>query len=90
MMECGNRSHSAGKNGNALPLDRRPAAQDPRAQPPHAQEIFREAFNHAWEDYAWPSKRYAGSSLEETANRVAWTAVKRRYVKVADRWLPRE
>ena len=57
--------------------------------PLHAQEIFLEAFNHAWEEYASPSKRYAGSSLEETANRVAWAAVKRRYVKAGDRWLPR-
>jgi cation transport regulator len=38
----------------------------------HAQEMFLEAFNSAWEEYASPSKRYAGSSLEETANRVAW------------------
>ena len=57
--------------------------------PPHAQEIFREAFKHAWEEYASPSKRSSGSSIEETANRVAWAAVKRRYVKAGDRWLPR-
>ena len=56
--------------------------------PPHAQEIFLEAFNHALEEYASPAKRYAGSSLEETANRVAW--VKRRYIKAGDRWLPRD
>jgi cation transport regulator len=58
--------------------------------PPHAQEIFLEAFNHAWEEYASPAKRYAGSSLEETAMRVAWAAVKRSYVKSGDRWLRRE
>ena len=58
--------------------------------PPHAQEIFLQAFNHAWEEYASPSKRYAGSSLEETAMRVAWAAVKRHYVKACDRWQPRE
>jgi cation transport regulator len=46
--------------------------------------------NHAWEEYASASKRYAGSLLEETANRVAWAAVKRRYIKAGDRWLPRE
>jgi cation transport regulator len=51
--------------------------------PPHAQEIFVEAFNHAWEEYASPKKRYAGSSQEETATRVAWAAVKRSYVKAA-------
>ena len=58
--------------------------------PPHAQEIFLEAFNQAWEEYASPSKRYADSSLEETAMRVAWAAVKRKYVKAGDRWRPRE
>ncbi len=58
--------------------------------PPHAQEILLEAFNHAWEQYASPAKRYPGSSLEETAMRVAWAAVKRSYVKVGDRWLPRD
>ena len=49
--------------------------------PPHAREIFLQAFNHARQEYAAPSKRYAGSSLEETAMRVAWAAVKRHYVK---------
>jgi cation transport regulator len=57
--------------------------------PPHAQEIFLEAFNHAWEEYASPSKRSSGSSIEEMANRVAWAAVKRHYVKAGGRWLRR-
>ena len=57
--------------------------------PPHAQEIFLQAFNHAWDEYASPSTRYVGSSLEETAMRVAWAAVKRKYVKAGDRWRPR-
>jgi cation transport regulator len=39
--------------------------------PPLAQEIFLEAFNNAWEQYASPAKRSSSSSLEETANRVA-------------------
>ena len=58
--------------------------------PPHAREIFLQAFNHPWEEYAAPSSRYAGSSREETAMRVAWTAVKRKYVNTGDRWRPRE
>jgi cation transport regulator len=57
--------------------------------PLHAQEIFLEAFNHAWEEYASPAKRRPGTSREETANRVAWAAVKRSYVKVGDRWMRR-
>ena len=53
--------------------------------PPQARGIFLQAFNHAWEEYASPSTRYAGSSQEETAMRVAWAAVKRKYVKTGDR-----
>ena len=71
-------THSAGKNGHAATATI--ADLPPRIRehlPLHAQEIFLEAFNHAWEEYASPAKRYAGSSLEETANRVAWAAVKR-------------
>jgi cation transport regulator len=40
--------------------------------PEHAQEILLEAFNHAWEQYASPTKRHSGASLEETAMRLAW------------------
>jgi len=49
--------------------------------PEHAQEIYREAFNHAWEEYAEPGRRKAGSSREEVAFRVAWAAVKKQYEK---------
>ena len=50
--------------------------------PPHAQDIFRSAFNAAWDSYgeSEPARR------EEIAHRVAWAAVKRRYAKVGDRW----
>lgn len=40
--------------------------------PRHAQEIYREAFNHAWEEYGHDEAR---------AHRVAWGAVKRVYEK---------
>jgi cation transport regulator len=51
--------------------------------PRHAQEIFRAAFNAAWESYA-----ERGSQVqEETAFRVAWAAVKKRYRKVGDTWV---
>jgi len=39
--------------------------------PEHAQDIYREAFNHAWQEYAENPRR------EEIALRVAWAAVKR-------------
>jgi cation transport regulator len=40
--------------------------------PKHAQDIYREAFNNAWEQYGHD---------EERAHRVAWGAVKERYEK---------
>jgi len=49
--------------------------------PPHAQDIFRAAFNHAWASYG---------GREATAHRVAWAAVKRRYRKLGDEWVPLE
>jgi cation transport regulator len=52
--------------------------------PTHAQEIYREAFNHAWNEYADPGDRRGDASREETAHRVAWAAVKDKYEKGAD------
>lgn len=49
--------------------------------PKHAQEIYLEAFNNAWKEYKDPSKRKMGGSREETAHRVAWSAVKTKYKK---------
>ncbi|MCC7449991.1 MAG: ChaB family protein [Anaerolineae bacterium] len=40
--------------------------------PEHAQEIYRAAYNSAWEAY---------NSDEERAHRVAWAAVKHQYDK---------
>jgi cation transport regulator len=39
--------------------------------PKHAQEIYREAHDHALEEYQDPKKRRGGASLEETAHKVA-------------------
>ena len=57
-----------------------------RHLPPHAQDIFRAAFNHAWQSYGArePWRR------EEIAHRVAWSAVKRRYRKLGSEWVPIE
>ena len=46
--------------------------------PFHAQEIYREAFNHAWASHAADPRR------EEVAHRVAWAAVKRQFHKGLD------
>jgi len=54
-----------------------------RNLPEHAQQIYREAFNHAWQGYAADARR------EERAHRIAWAAVKKRYVKEGGVWQPR-
>ncbi len=51
--------------------------------PLHAQDIFRAAFNSAYDEYSGDPRQ------EEIAFRVAWAAVKKQYHKVGDRWLPR-
>ncbi len=52
--------------------------------PDHAQDIYREAFNSAWDEYADPRDRRGDSSQEETAHQVAWAAVKKTYEKDSD------
>lgn len=49
--------------------------------PEHGQEIYRAAFNSAWDQYKDPEERQGDNSREETAHRVAWTAVKNVYEK---------
>jgi cation transport regulator len=49
----------------------------------HAQEIFRAAFNNAWQEYA----DRGAAQQEQIAHRVAWAAVKRRYRKEGDDWV---
>jgi cation transport regulator len=45
--------------------------------PDHAQDIYKEAFNSAYEEYAKPQDRHDGDGKEETAHKVAWSAVKK-------------
>lgn len=54
-----------------------------RVLPAHAQDIYREAFNHAYATYA------AQAGGEERAHRIAWAAVKRSYQKRGDVWVAR-
>ena len=58
--------------------------------PKHAQEIYMEAYNSAWEEYKDPDERRAEATREETAHRVAWTAVKKKYEKQGKRWVSKE
>ena len=50
--------------------------------PPHAQEIYLAAFNKAWRQHA------GDPDIEPTVHRIAWSAVKRRYRKAGDEWVP--
>ncbi len=50
--------------------------------PSPARTIYREAFNNAWRQYAKSERR------EEICHRVAWAAVKKRYRKADDSWVP--
>ncbi len=51
--------------------------------PRHAQDIYRAAFNDAYERY--------GPKREAIAHRIAWSAVKRRYIqRTAGFWVARE
>ncbi|MDF2549620.1 MAG: Cation transport regulator ChaB [Chlamydiales bacterium] len=55
--------------------------------PEHAQSIYREAFNHAFEEYQNPEKkRRPEESAEEVSHKVAWAAVKKKYEKKDEQW----
>jgi len=51
--------------------------------PDHAQDIYREAFNHAFAAHAGEDDR------EKRAHMIAWAAVKRGYIKAGDQWVSR-
>lgn len=57
--------------------------------PKHAQEIYRKAYNSAFNQYDAPSKRKGSASREETAHKVAWNAVKQKYQKQGSDWKPK-
>ena len=52
--------------------------------PLHAQDIFRAAFNNAFEAHSDDRER------EEIAFRIAWAAVKRKYRKMGACWVARD
>ena len=58
--------------------------------PKHAQEIYRAAYNSAWDEYDEPEERRGDASREETAHRVAWAAVKKKYEKKGDKWVAKD
>jgi len=52
--------------------------------PKHAQEIYKEAYNSAWDQYRDEDERRGDDTREETAHKVAWSAVKKQYRKNDD------
>ncbi len=55
--------------------------------PQHAQDIYRAAFNHAWDEYKNPKKRKTPESQQQVSHKVAWAAVKKKYHKVKNQWV---
>lgn len=59
--------------------------------PSHTQDIYKEAFNSAYDEYKDPDDRRDEADREEVAHRVAWSAVKKKYAKGEDdKWHPTE
>lgn len=76
-----------------MPYDRRTDLPDSvrGALPAHAQDIYLAAYNSAWEQYDEPEERRGDASREETAHKVAWSAVKKDYEKDdAGDWVKKE
>ncbi|AMS05398.1 putative cation transport regulator ChaB [Acidipropionibacterium acidipropionici] len=55
-----------------------------RVLPMHAQDIYKEAYNNALDQYKDPKSRRGNESQEEVAHKVAWSAVKDGYAKGDD------
>lgn len=58
--------------------------------PRHAQEIYKSAFNSAWDEYDDPSDRRGNDDRESVSHKVAWSAVKKEYEKHDDRWVKKK
>ncbi len=62
-----------------MPYDKRSELPDQVKDrlPAHAQDVYKEAYNSAYDQYKDPDDREKGGSREEAAHRVAWSAVKK-------------
>lgn len=58
--------------------------------PAYAQDIYKEAFNSAYDNYKDPEDRKGDTSREQVAHRVAWSAVKNKYEKQGDEWVEKD
>jgi len=72
-----------------MPYDRKSELPDSVRNnlPEHALDIYMEAFNNAWKEYADPDYRRGGDTREEVAHKVAWSAVKKKYTKKGNKWV---
>lgn len=52
--------------------------------PDGAQDIYRSAFNRAWQSYDAPDEH--SLRRNETARRIAWAAVRRCYEMIGESW----
>lgn len=55
--------------------------------PAQAKQIYKSAYNSAYEEYKKPEDRRGDADREETAHKVAWSAVKKKYKKQGDEWV---
>lgn len=59
--------------------------------PSHAQDIYKEAYNSAWDQYEDAEDRDGDASRKEVSHRVAWAAVKQSYHKEDDgNWVAKD
>jgi len=58
--------------------------------PKHAQEIYKSAFNSAWNEYDDPGDRRGNDDRESVSHKVAWSAVKNEYKKQDDKWVKKK
>lgn len=58
--------------------------------PKHAQDIYKEAFNSALDEYKSAKDRRGSDDRDTVAHKVAWSAVKQKYEKGSDgKWHPK-
>lgn len=52
----------------------------------HAKNIYSTVFNHAWNEYDDQTKRRNLETLEQVGYKVAWSAVKKKFIKIDNKW----
>lgn len=55
--------------------------------PKHAQEIYQTVFNRVWTQFQGAEKTEDNLKKEESAHKIAWAAVKKKYKKIDGKWV---